>query len=102
MKKRTITLIIIVAAMAAGLGLWFLQGSQGGHANKAVSVTVGADPTAVNSLICIAQDQGYFTAQGLDVTIKEYASAKAAASVATIPREPGKTGTPAAAISRRA
>jgi NitT/TauT family transport system substrate-binding protein len=42
------------------------------------SITIGMDPTAVNSLIYIAKDQDYFAANGLNVTIKDYTSGLAA------------------------
>lgn len=41
-------------------------------------VTIGMEPNQVNSLILIAEDRGYFTANGLNVTIRPYPSGAAA------------------------
>ncbi len=45
---------------------------------KIEPVSIGMESTAVNSLIYIALDRNFFTDNGLEVTIKEYASGLAA------------------------
>ena len=46
---------------------------------KIEPITIGMESTAVNSLIYIAQDQGYFAANGIEITIKDnYISGAAA------------------------
>ena len=55
-----------------------LPACQMGFTGKQAAITVGMEATAVNSLIFIAQDQGYFAANGLHVTIQQYPSGLAA------------------------
>ncbi|HSJ52127.1 MAG TPA: aliphatic sulfonates ABC transporter substrate-binding protein, partial [Anaerolineae bacterium] len=43
-------------------------------AGPAVSISVGITPSEVNMLILIAQDQGYFARNGLDITTQIYPS----------------------------
>jgi NitT/TauT family transport system substrate-binding protein len=45
---------------------------------KMESITIGMDPSAVNSLIYIAEDQNYFTSNGFKIIIKNYTSGLAA------------------------
>jgi NitT/TauT family transport system substrate-binding protein len=49
-----------------------------GHWGKVERITVGTTTSEVNSLILIAKDQGYFAANGIDLTHKIYASGVAA------------------------
>jgi len=42
------------------------------------SLVVGMESTAVNSLIYLAQDQGYFEENGLNVVVKDYPSGRSA------------------------
>ncbi len=52
----------------------------GGKEEKVESLTVGMEATAVNSLIYIAENQKYFQANGLNITIRDnYPSGAAAA-----------------------
>jgi len=66
-----LTVMLLVA-----LGSWSC--SQASYSGKIESITVGMESTPVNSLIYIAEDQKLFAANGLNVTIKEYASGLAA------------------------
>lgn len=51
-----------------------------GKQEKAESITIGMESTAVNSLIYIAEEQKYFQANGLNITIRDnYTSGAAAA-----------------------
>jgi len=70
--------VLLIALMVLVIGSWSCQDSRKGYSGKVESITIGMDPTAVNSLIYIAENRGYFTENGLNVTIKEYASGKAA------------------------
>jgi NitT/TauT family transport system substrate-binding protein len=63
--------VILAALMVADSGSWSCS-------RNVEPVTVGMDPTAVNSLIHIAEDRNYFTSNALKVTIKTYASGLAA------------------------
>ncbi len=42
------------------------------------SISVGMEPNQVNLLVYVAENQNYFTTNGLNVTIKDYASGSAA------------------------
>jgi len=73
--RRFVLIGTIVAGAATVFGAWSCRG---GYSGKVESITIGMDSTAVNSLIYIAEGRGYFSENGLNVTVKEYASGKAA------------------------
>lgn len=74
MKKKVIAAIVVAVAVAvaAGLGTWFLRDSPNGYRGTVVSINIGTVPAAVAALIYIAEDRGFFTANGLRVNIKDY------------------------------
>lgn len=74
MKRIIIALIGVMALIvASGLVAWYLQGSQKSSGGTPGSMTIGVPRMFDSSaLIFIADDQGYFTDNGLNVTIKEY------------------------------
>lgn len=78
MKKVVTAIAIIVVIGFMGFGVWYLTNSSPTSSEKPESITVGMEPNQVNALIIIADDQGYFTANGLNVTIKYYPSGAAA------------------------
>ncbi len=41
-------------------------------------ITMGCTLNAINSMVWIAKEKGFFDNQGLDVTLKQYASGKRA------------------------
>jgi NitT/TauT family transport system substrate-binding protein len=47
---------------------------RGGNSRKLESINIGFWPNEINTLIYIAQDRNYFVADGLNVTIRDYAS----------------------------
>jgi NitT/TauT family transport system substrate-binding protein len=67
--------LIPVAIAAAVFGLPACQDVGTGEMEP---VRIGMESTAVNSLIYIAENRGYFAANGLDLAIVEYASGLAA------------------------
>ena len=67
--------LIPLGIVAAVFGL---SACRSGYSGKIETITIGMDPTAVNSLIYIAENQDYFAANGLSVTTKVYASGLAA------------------------
>jgi NitT/TauT family transport system substrate-binding protein len=71
MKRIIIAVIIVTGILVTVFGSWSCS-------RKMESITIGMDPTAVNSLIYIANDQNYFTSNGLKVIIKNYTSGLAA------------------------
>ncbi len=78
MKKVVTAIAIIVVIGFVGFGVWYLTNSLPTSSGKPESITVGMESNQVNSLIIIADDQGYFAANGLNVTIKNYPSGAAA------------------------
>ncbi len=64
--------------MALGTALAALS-CQGGYQVRVESLTIGMESTAVNSLVYIAQEQKYFAANGLRITIKDHYPSGAAA-----------------------
>jgi ABC-type nitrate/sulfonate/bicarbonate transport system substrate-binding protein len=69
---------VVLSLMLLVIGSLSCQDTGKGYSGKVESITIGMDPTAVNSLIYIAEGQNYFTSNGLKVTIKNYASGLAA------------------------
>jgi NitT/TauT family transport system substrate-binding protein len=67
----------LIAVLAAG-GYYWLQNKpeQKAITGHREAVTIGLDRIA--SLITIAQEQGFFSQEGLDLTIRQYATGKAA------------------------
>ena len=54
--------------MLALFGLWACQDSRG---EKAESINFGAIPSGSAALVYIAQDRGFFSANGLSVNVKD-------------------------------
>lgn len=74
MKKIVVaTIAAIVLIALVGFGAWYLQNSQKPYEGMIESITIG-EPMLLESsgLIYIADDQHFFTDNGLNVTIKGY------------------------------
>jgi NitT/TauT family transport system substrate-binding protein len=74
MKRIVIAAImVIVAIVLVGSGVWYLQGSHKSYAGEPEPISIGV-PKMIDSsaLIFIADDQHFFADNGLNVTIKEY------------------------------
>ncbi len=70
MKKIVVAGIAVIAAFVlVGSGAWPF--SNFGTSETAESITIGAQPYESLELIYIAEDQGYFAGNGLNVTLKE-------------------------------
>jgi NitT/TauT family transport system substrate-binding protein len=76
-KKVRLIGVLVVAALAAG-GIWWASGHESGRsAGTLEPVTLAASLVYPGSgLILIAQDKGYFKAEGLDVTIQPHGTGK--------------------------
>lgn len=72
------SLMLVIMVLAIGSGCT-RQAEKDEGPVEAINLGAYAGDTA--SLIWVAQDQGYFSANGLDVTIKEYEAGKLAADV---------------------
>jgi len=74
MDRKTIALISILLIIGIGLaiGLWYLQSPRKQYTGQPESITIGISSPDISALLFIAQEQGYFTGNGLNVTIKQY------------------------------
>jgi ABC-type nitrate/sulfonate/bicarbonate transport system substrate-binding protein len=70
--------VVIIAIMAVGFGVWHLQSFQRGYAEKPESITIGVFPDLIDTPIYVADEQGMFRANGLNVTVKNYETGLAA------------------------
>jgi NitT/TauT family transport system substrate-binding protein len=82
MRRKIIGLGIIVV-MTVGLGIgsffWLGQDRPEKYTGPVEKITLAAAEYLTGALVYIAEDQGYFEKNGLDVTIKGYGSGKACA-----------------------
>ncbi len=67
LKKLCMAGIAAAVILPAVWGTW-------GCAQKTEPISIGIWPNEINTLIYIAQDQGYFAGEGLDATFKDYTS----------------------------
>jgi NitT/TauT family transport system substrate-binding protein len=72
MTIAAISIILVVLFVVAG---WYLTGPGKNPTGPAEHITVGTAPAELAGLIYIADDQGFFRKNGLDVTVKNYNSA---------------------------
>jgi len=79
MSKRTLfgisTLILMVVI---GIGIWSIPKFRQKPIEPLKKVTLGISKSFLSIPVYIAQEQGYFAYEGLDITIQEYPSGKLA------------------------
>ena len=76
---RRIVIGIIAVAVVTGGYLWLSREKPDEYTGPVEKITVAAAAYLTGTLVYIAEDQGYFGKNGLEVTIKDYGSGKAAA-----------------------
>src|SRR3989338_676674 len=80
-KKFSLTIFILVIIALTIEGYVLLQ-TYWNPAKKFTGpmekITVGVEKSLLPALVWIAEDKGYFTENGVEATIKEYASGRAA------------------------
>lgn len=77
MKRIVVTGIAVIAAiMMVGSGVWPFPNS--GTSGTPESITIGDIHLEYATLIYIAEDQGLFSENGLNVTMRDYGSGVAA------------------------
>lgn len=69
---------IVVAILALGVGTWFYFNPQGGNSGRLESVKVVYAKFESLALFWVAEDQGFFIQNGLNVTSQPFASGVAA------------------------
>lgn len=78
-KRRLIVIAVIILVAAIILSSFVYLNAQKPYTGNIEPVTLGVYPSEYSSLIYIANDQQYFSANGLKITIKNYTSGSAAA-----------------------
>jgi NitT/TauT family transport system substrate-binding protein len=76
-KKSLLVLAVIILVIAIGFSSFVLL-TQKPYTGSIESVTIGLYPSEYSSLIYIANDQHYFSANGLQITLTNYTSGAAA------------------------
>ncbi len=71
-KRFALLSIVIVIILAVVLGSMFYPNPRRGYTGKMESITIGTLPHELSALVYIAEDQKYFEANGLNVTVKNY------------------------------
>ncbi len=78
MKRIVAAIAVIAALVLVGSGVWPFPNSETTYPGTSESITIGTAPLELAALIFIAEDQGFFNQNGLNVTIKDYDTALAA------------------------
>jgi ABC-type nitrate/sulfonate/bicarbonate transport system substrate-binding protein len=78
-KRNTIALTVIILVVAIVLSSFAYLNSQKPYVGNSEPITLGVYPSEYNLLVYIAEDQQYFSANGLKVTLKNYISGASAA-----------------------
>ena len=76
MKKSTILAIFILVLAIVGISI--ISQQKGNFSGSVEEITLGAPALETNALVYVAEDQGYFKKNGLNVTFKKYDSGGAA------------------------
>jgi ABC-type nitrate/sulfonate/bicarbonate transport system substrate-binding protein len=71
-KKIIIVTAIILALIIIILGVSYFQKPPDTYSGPPESIAIAIIPSEYSTLLWVAQDQGYFTGNGLNVTLKEY------------------------------
>jgi len=83
MRKKTvgiwIVISVIVVSLSIGGYLWVSREQPEKYAGPIENITLAAYAGEAGALVYVAEDQGYFEENGLEVSIKDYESGKAAA-----------------------
>ena len=78
--KSVIVITIVVALIASGIGIWYYQNREPSkYTGPVEKITIAAYEGDTGALIYIAEKEGYFKKNGLEVSIKNYGSGKLAA-----------------------
>ena len=71
MKKNVAVIAAIVAIALAGIGAWYFTNSGATSLGTAEPLIIGGPALEQSAFIYIAEDQGYFTGNGLNVTLRD-------------------------------
>ncbi len=72
MKKIVAATAVIAALVLVGFGAWYFMSSPTTYSGTPESITIGYSPFESTALFCIAEDQHFFSQNGLNVTSRKY------------------------------
>ena len=78
MKRYLAALALVAVVVCAGYGAWSVIHVGTAPTGMPAQITVALEPNQINSLIYIADERGYFAADGLTVTLKNYSTSAGA------------------------
>ena len=73
-KRNLIIVAVVILVIAIVLSSFVYLNSQKTYTGPVESITIGLIPNELNALIYVADNQQYFSSNGLDVTIKNYST----------------------------
>jgi len=82
MKKNSVSLIVIVVIALAGLSAGLLWGPLATPANTPPPLRIGIQPSEASTPFYVAEEQGFFTQNGLTMTMRPYAIGEQAIAAA--------------------
>lgn len=78
-QRKLLVIAVIILIVAVVISLFVYLNSPKSYVGNVASVTLGLYPSEYSSLVYIAKDQKYFSANGLEITFRNYSSGAAAA-----------------------
>jgi NitT/TauT family transport system substrate-binding protein len=78
-RKSIAVIFAILIVIALGIGIWSTRNQAQRYRGPIEKITLAAYAGDTGALVYVAEDQGYFEKNGLEVTIKDYESGKTAA-----------------------
>ncbi len=78
LERVPVIIVVFLSVISCGFGLSAC--SSGSDSGKVETLTIAAVPTELNAMVYVAEDQKFFTHNGLQVTLKDYDSGAAAAA----------------------
>jgi NitT/TauT family transport system substrate-binding protein len=73
-RKGVAAIAIFMVILLIGLGAWYFTSVSPTFSGTPESITIGVVPSDMSGLIYIADDRGFFTGNGLNVTYRDYGS----------------------------
>ena len=74
MEKIVAAIAVIVGLVLAAFGAWHLAGSPTTYSGTPESITIGYSPFEHTALLYVAEDQRFFSQNGLNITSRRYDS----------------------------
>ena len=71
-NRILLCLVVIIVLISGTIAMWTFHSKKPKFSGPPIKISLGTIPAELSSLIWVAEDSGFFTENGLDVTIKEY------------------------------